>query len=527
MTTSNVGVRRRATIVTLFVMFLSSVGAVVLGQDGLFRPEDELRQLRAVVEYQAEQLQRMQQQLAELAGSYAVASASLNQQPPASNVDSSDGFTEVGSDLTMTGQWRHGLQMETKDKAFRIHPTGRLQFDTVWIDGEDQVEFGPNGIGDTLDAVAFRRFRVGVEGTFWEVCNFHFQPDLLNTVNSLAPNGTLQTTTVVVPIDNWVEITHLPLIGNIRIGSVKPEYAVEHLTSSNNLDFMERSLIFDAFVGGLDNGFQPGAVVYNTFLDDRLRLATSITKNTQNIFGFNQGEGEWNWVVRVSGLPIDAFDGRCLVHLGCSYSHKDLDEDQFRFRARTTLRNGPAARHTALADLTVFGDRMDMVIPELVVIAGPWSVVAEYAGVWTDNVDRANLGFGVGTITFPSNTLFFQGFHIDVMYFLTQEHRPYDRRMGFLGQPIPLENFFMVRDENNRIISGRGAWQVGVRYSQVDFTDSGVPGGLVRDVTLGVNWYLNPNLKFQWNFTINEREIPGLASNGFVYGAGMRTALQF
>jgi phosphate-selective porin OprO/OprP len=113
------------------------------------------------------------------------------------------------------------------------------------------------------------------------------------------------------------------------------------------------------------------------------------------------------------------------------------------------------------------------------------------------------------------------------MYFLTQEHRPYDRRMGFLGQPIPLENFFMVRDENNRIISGRGAWQVGVRYSQVDFTDSGVPGGLVRDVTLGVNWYLNPNLKFQWNFTINEREIPGLASNGFVYGAGMRTALQF
>lgn len=506
---------------------------VVLGglTGGLLSPngvaQDDVSQLRRLVEQQSEQLRLLQEQLDRLSAQGGWTEPTAVHQPSTNLPMPDDGFTEVGADPTMTGQWRHGLHMETKDKAFRVHPTGRLQFDAVWLDGQDRVEFGPNGVGDTLDAVAFRRFRVGVEGTFWEVCNFHFQPDFLNTVNSLAPNGTLQTTTAVVPIDNWIEITQLPVIGNVRIGSIKPEYSVEHLTSSNDLDFMERSLIFDAFVGGLDNGFQPGMVLYNTFFDQRLRIGSSFTKNNQSLFGFNQGEGEYNWVIRVSGLPVDAFDGRCLVHLGCSYSRKDLDEDRYRFRARTTLRNGPAALHTALADLTVFGDSIDMVIPEVVVIAGPLSVVAEYAAVWTGGADQAALGFGVGTITFPRNTLFFQGFHVDVLYFLTGEHRPYDRRMGFLARPIPLENFFLVRSEDGRIISGRGAWQIGARYSQVDFTDSGVPGGLVRDVTLGLNWYLNPNLKFQWNVTINKREIPGLDSNGFVYGAGMRTALQF
>ena len=174
-----------------------------------------------------------------------------------------DGFVDVGKDLSMTGVWKNGLNMETKDKAFRIHPVGRLQVDGVWIDGEDNVEFGPNGVGDTLDAAAFRRMRVGVEGTFWEVCNFHFEPDFANTVNVLAPNGSTQTITVPVPIDNWVEVTQLPWLGNVRVGNIKPEYDFEHLTSSNNLDFMERSLLFDAYIGGLDNGFQPGFDIYN------------------------------------------------------------------------------------------------------------------------------------------------------------------------------------------------------------------------------------------------------------------------
>jgi phosphate-selective porin OprO/OprP len=435
-------------------------------------------------------------------------------------------FVEVGKDLSMTGVWRNGLHMETKDKAFRIHLIGRFQFDGVWLDAEENVEFGPNGIGDTLDGVNYRRMRVGAEGTFWEICNFHFEPDFINSFNSLAPNGTTQTTTAPVPIDNYVEVTQLPLFGNVRIGSIKPEYGFEHLTSSNNLDFLERSFLFDAWEGGLDNGFQPGIDIYNTFADQRIRIANCFTKNNQSIFGFNQGDGEYNWVTRLTALPVYEQEGRYLVHIGCSYSHKDLDQGSYRHRARTTLRNGPSALQTTLADVTLTGDSIDMVIPEFVVVRGPWSVVAEYAGVWTNDVTLATRGFGLGATPLPSATVFYDGFHVEALYFLTGEHRPYNRRMAFFDRPIPSENFFLIRGEEG-ICRGRGAWQVGARYSQVDFNDAGTNGGIVRDVTLGLNWYLNPNLKFQFNQTITEREIPGVASNGFVYGFGTRMALNF
>ena len=99
--------------------------------------------------------------------------------------------------------------------------------------------------------------------------------------------------------------------------------------------------------------------------------------------------------------------------------------------------------------------------------------------------------------------------------------------MHTFDRPVPYENFFRVRGEDGIIVSGKGAWQVGARYSQVNFNDAGTNGGIVRDVTLGLNWYLNPNLKFQFDTIVNEREIPGIASNGFVYGFGTRMALQF
>lgn len=428
-------------------------------------------------------------------------------------------FWVVGEDLGLAARWNHGLHVESADKAFRVHPVGRLQFDTAFMGAGDRVQFAPGGVGRVDNAAAFRRLRLGVEGSLFEVFDFWVEPDYFNTFNAEPPGDDRIVANAPAATDMWAQVTHLPVVGNFRFGSVKPVYSFEHLTSSRFLSFMERSLMFDAFVGGVDNGFQPGFVLFNWAEGRRATWQLSLTHNTTNIFGFNVGDGEVNAAARVTGLPVYREDGRRLVHLGVSYNYRVLDDGQDRFRARHPVRNGAAAVATALVDLRVAGRNRDMVIPEFAAVLGPLSVQAEYAGTWVRGVDLP-AGRGRGT-------LFLQGLYVDVMYFLTGESRPYDTRTGVFDRVIPFENFFLVRDGRGGLAGGLGAWQVGARYSFLDLNDNGVGGGVVHDLTVGLNWFWNPNMKWQYNYAVAHRGVPGAVGNGFVHGFGIRFAMDF
>jgi phosphate-selective porin OprO/OprP len=355
------------------------------------------------------------------------------------------------------------------------------------------------------------------------VFSFWVEPDFFNTFNAEEPGETPIVGNAPAPTDVWVQISHLPMVGNVRVGSVKPPLSFEHMTSSRFLDFMERSLQFDAFIGGLDNGFQPGLVAFNWALEERLTWAVGLTKNNANIFGFNVGDGEYNLSARATGLPVYACEGRRLLHLGLGVSHRAPDDERARFRARTLVRNGPAALGTPLVDLRLGGEAQSLLVPELALVLGPFSLSTEYLCTWIQNV------------TFPltpaqppirRGTAFFQGFHVDALFFLTGEHRPYNTREGVFTRVRPHENFFCVPGTDGPL-AGRGAWQVGLRYSYLDLNDSGINGGIVHDLTLGLNWFLNPNMKWQFNYSLARRDVPGAVGNGIVQGLGVRFAFDF
>src|SRR5262245_6560948 len=75
----------------------------------------------------------------------------------------------IGDNLTMTARWNNGLMLESADKAFRVHPVGRVQPDLVFMSAGDRVQFARGGVGRVDDGVAFRRLRFGFEGTIWKV----------------------------------------------------------------------------------------------------------------------------------------------------------------------------------------------------------------------------------------------------------------------------------------------------------------------------------------------------------------------
>lgn len=452
--------------------------------------------------------------------------------------DEAAGF-EVGKDVAFKSFWNHGLWHETTDKSFRIHVDGRAHFDTVFLNADPAVEYGnPGGVFPPIrDAFAFRRGRIGCEGSLWEVINFDTEWDFTNTTTSGSPASTSNTFNTPVPTDMWVEISKLPIIGHLRIGNQKPQIGFEHITSSRFLNFMERSFMFDAWMGGLNNGFVPGFQVWNYSRNERMTWSLGIYKNNSTVFGWNVGGGEYDCTGRVTALPIYLHEGRCLVHVGLGASVRDPDQGAVRQRARTALRNGPPSLHTALVDTTVFSSRQLVVVPEFAMVWGPLSISAEYFANWLADTNfrggAGNVGNFVGAGAFPATgnigTTFYHGAYVEALYFLTGEHRPYNKFGGSgaaFARVIPYRPFYCVPSEGRSLFSA-GAWQVGARYQWIDLQDKNVPGGTLQDITLGLNWYLNPNLKFQWNYTLTHREFSGGAADGDIQGIGMRVAFDF
>ena len=47
---------------------------------------------------------------------------------------------------------------------------------------------------------------------------------------------------------------------------------------------------------------------------------------------------------------------------------------------------------------------------------------------------------------------------------------------------------------------GWGGWKVAARYSYIDLNSKDITGGRLKDMTLGLNWYVNNYSKIQFNY---------------------------
>ena len=78
-----------------------------------------------------------------------------------------------------------------------------------------------------------------------------------------------------------------------------------------------------------------------------------------------------------------------------------------------------------------------------------------------------------------------------VSYFLTGESRSYKGSLVGFGRISPKNNY----GEN-----GWGAFEVAARFSAIDMEED----GSLEDITIGLNWYLNPNTRIMFNYVKGE-----------------------
>jgi phosphate-selective porin OprO/OprP len=360
---------------------------------------------------------------------------------------------------TLRAYYKDGVTLETKDKAFKIKMGGRLNVDWGNIDADDDTEeFFDNDFGHGAE---FRRARLYMSGTLYDRIEFKSEFDFAG--------GDVDFN------DVWMGIMDIPYIGRIRVGHMKEPFSLEYITSGKVITFMER---------GLPNALVPqrntGLTFLNQELDDRLTWAVGFFRETDS-FGDGFGDAdEYNLTARLTGVPWCMDDGRRLLHLGFSYSHKFRDEGDgttIDYRSQPESSLSPVF-FVDTGDFLV--DGVDLINPELALVYGPFSIQAEYMHAFADGAgDNAD----------------FWGFYVFGSYFLTGEHRPYAK--GAFQRVRPNCNF--LED------GGLGAWEIALRYSYLDLADNGlgeVDGeeGKLGDVTFGLNWYLYPTLKLMLNY---------------------------
>ena len=104
------------------------------------------------------------------------------------------------------------------------------------------------------------------------------------------------------------------------------------------------------------------------------------------------------------------------------------------------------------------------------------------------------------------STVEFWGAYAYASWFLTQDTRRYDFGSG---------SFEQVQVGSPVLQGGAGAFELGIRLSYVDLTDQDVTGGKERNLSLGLNWYLNQRARLMFNIVkVLDLDRPGSELDG-------------
>jgi len=271
--------------------------------------------------------------------------------------------------------------------------------------------------------------------------------------------------------DVWMELNKLPIQGNLRVGHFKEPIRLEALTSSKYITFMERGLPI-----AMSPERNTGAM-YHITICEKLSLQTGVFRQSDDFGNDKTANNNINITSRATYLAIN--DGDKLLHLGVANSKRKSDDKTYSFSSRAENHLG-----NKLMDVEFNNQVKDIniIAGEIAYVNGSLSLQAEAL--------QTNINTEIGQWNTPNNHEIIS-YYGQVSYFLTGESRPYKSSLAGFGRVNPKNNY----GEN-----GWGAFEIAARFSAIDMQES----GSLEDITIGLNWYLNPNTRVMLNYVMGE-----------------------
>lgn len=259
----------------------------------------------------------------------------------------------------------------------------------------------------------------------------------------------------------------------VRVGQFKEPFSLEELTSSRYTSFMERAL-----PNALAPGHSLGLGLH--YLGDDWTLAGGLFAQSLNSAADEGTDQGWGLTARATWAPWHE-ETRAL-HLGVSGGYRGVNRgDYLRFKSN------PESHLTGIEFLDTGkksisdASALQRLALESAAVWGPLSLQGEYLLARVERRDAA---------ADPQ----FNGWYLQGSWFLTGESRNYQFEKGTFGRIRPL--------------FPTGAWELVLRYSSLDLNDAEISGGRERNLTLGMNWYLQPQIRLMANYTqlFNDRQ---------------------
>jgi phosphate-selective porin OprO and OprP len=340
-----------------------------------------------------------------------------------------------------------------------------------------------NAARDLSDGIYFRRARLGFEGTLARDFNYR-------AVFELGGSGTEGPTRIN---DFFVGYTGFAPF-TIQLGAFSPPANMDDGTSVESSLMIERAspAEMSRALGGADGRIGLGVRGSGTRWMSSLTL-TSRTVNDAEVF-----DSQLALVGRYGRLV--ATSGDYNIHTGFSGTWVFQPPDQGS--SATGARYG--ARFRDRPELRVDSTRLidtGSIDADSVYVAG-MEFGANYKSWY---LQGENFWYGIQRPSgSPLSDPRFGGFYVQGSWILTGEMRRYDAANGSFQSPRPFIPFSLEA-------GGTGAWELALRYSHADLnyhagtlgtpaTLDSVRGGEQNIWTLGVNWYVNPNLRVTFNY---------------------------
>jgi phosphate-selective porin OprO/OprP len=353
----------------------------------------------------------------------------------------------------------NGVGLKSKDGNNTIQFGGRIHMDYRQYD----PAYGTGQTTDSYQNLAeIRRARFGVRGQFQKDFKYEIVANLGNDV------GASSTSTVMdVAYVNYAANPEM----QFQFGLFKMPFSLEQLTSSNNIDFMERSLIGQndsELIPGKETGFMVHGVPRAGLT---YAVAASRGKSNKDAVSDN-----FDYIGRVTTNIAELQGSKAYIaHLGAAYSIGDIKGGVAPASGRTEARSQSAFfTGPALSGVT---ERTRQGL-EAAVAYNAFKVQSEYFNFKYDPTTGSNQEI--------------KGYYVQAVYNLTGE--PFNYKDGA---------FSSVKPANSIDKGGRGAWQIAVRASEFDAAPIAVVAGKTNRataMTYGVTWFATDNVRFMLNY---------------------------